>query len=859
MLSEVGTMLIGLALAVSLYAAFAALWAIRKGERSWQSSARNAIYSAAGLLGGALVLLLAAFLTNQFQVRYVAENSSRSLPLYLKVSAVWAGQDGSLLLWAFIQAMFTAVAVARPVGRAYRLLPWATVFLNVITAFFAGVTLLASNPFTPSPSPVADGMGMNPLLRHPGMIFHPPAMYLGYVGVAVPFAFALSALVTRRLEDWPSVARRWILVAWLFLGMGLLLGMRWAYDVLGWGGYWGWDPVENAGLMPWLTITALLHGVVMQEQRGGFRRWNLGLVLLSFVLVLFGTFTTRSGMIQSVHAFSNSDLGLYFLGAIVVAALFAVGLMVYRHADLGDSHPVEGLLSRDGFFLLTLMLLVTITGSVFVGSVLPTLTAVFGGQQFEAGPEWFDRVTGPQFALLVLLMGVCPLLGRASAALERLKARSWPGLLSGLLFLGLALMAGFTDPASLVGFVIIGLAGGTAVAEYVRDAASRSRRQQVAFPVALWQLFGRNRRKYGGYLVHIGVVLLGLGIIGTRMYAFETTVSLTPGESADVLGYAISYDDFVQEMVGDHVSSRATLALSRNGRHLATLCPGIDQYPAHPDQTTATPALRVGLKEDFYVVLAGWDSNGATAIFKVYVNPLAVYIWLGGLVLLLGGSVALLPETRAVRLSVSEARRRRAWQAAWATAAVLLSLAAGLAMWRPCSGTPGSSTASTGGQPTAQPTTPARASGPPRVGKPAPDFTLELLDGSTLTLSEVRGKVAVVNFWATWCPPCADELPDFQTVWEEYQDKGVVFIGIAVQDVSEKPAVEEMVSSLGLTYPLGLDMRGEIFPVYGVTGVPETLVVDGEGVVAFRHIGQVSAAMLREELDSLLGEGGGGG
>ncbi|MEA3340323.1 MAG: cytochrome c biogenesis protein CcsA, partial [Chloroflexota bacterium] len=374
MLAEIGSILTGLALAVTLYAALAAFWGIRRSDSRWAKSARNGVYAATGLLGLALLALLVAFLDDQFQINYVAGHSNRALPPYLKVSGVWAGQAGSLLLWSFLQSLFTALVIARPSEKTRSLVPWATVFLSIITAFFAGVTLFLSNPFIQMATIPADGQGMNPLLRHPGMIFHPPAMYLGYVGLAVPFAFAMAALVTRQVEDWPAAARRWTLVAWVFLGLGILLGMRWAYDVLGWGGYWGWDPVENAGLLPWLTATALLHATVMQDERGGFRWWNMTLVVLSFVLVLFGTFTTRSGLIQSVHAFARSNLGLYFLAAIVVTIVSSLALMIKHRSLLADPRPVEELLSRAGTFLLTLILFVTLTISVFIGSVLPTIT-----------------------------------------------------------------------------------------------------------------------------------------------------------------------------------------------------------------------------------------------------------------------------------------------------------------------------------------------------------------------------------------------------------------------------------------------------------------------------------------------------
>jgi cytochrome c-type biogenesis protein CcmF len=828
MLAEVGSILLGLALAVALYAAFAAWRGSRRLDSRWAQSARHGVYAVTFLLGLALLALLAAFLGNQFQIEYVALHSSRTLPLYLKVSALWAGQQGSLLLWAFLQALFAALVVGRPSDRTRPLVPWASVFLSLITAFFVAVTLFLSSPFARLESAPLDGQGLNPLLRHPGMIFHPPALYLGYVGLAVPFAFALAALVTRQVEAWPAAARRWTLAAWLFLGVGLILGARWAYDVLGWGGYWGWDPVENAGLMPWLVATALLHSTTMQDQRKTFRVWNVLLAVFSFALVLFGTFTTRSGMIQSVHAFSRSNLGPYFLGAIGLTLGGSLVLMIVRRKALAAPHPLQGLLSREGMFFLTLVLLLTITVSVLVGSVLPTLTEALAGRRFEAGPAWFDRVVGPQLGALVLLMGVCPLLGRTSASLKRLRTRGWPALAGAALLTAGAALAGFTRPISLVGFAVIGLAGATTLAEYVWDAVGRSRQTGEFILEALWNLFERNHRRYGGYLVHASVILIALGVVGTRLYPFETELVLGLAQPATVGDYVLVLEDMQQEPAEDHLSTQAVFSVYRNGAYLATLRPQVEQY-LNSDQTVGVPALRTSLREDLYVVLAGWGSGGETATLKVFVNPLASFLWLGSLVFLAGGTVALWPPARAARLSVPEARRRKIRTTVGLTIGVLALVAAGVAMWG-------------GGQ--------ARSVGRPLAGQMAPDFTLDLLDGSTVTLSGLRGRVVVVNFWATWCPPCEDELPDLQAVWEAYQAEGGVVIGIAFQE--ETAAVLETASRFGVTFPLGLETGDSISAAYGITAVPETFVVDQEGRVAYIHIGPVTAEALRAELDSLL-------
>ena len=844
MLAEIGTTLIALALAVALYAACATFWSISRKDDRWAQSAHNGVYASTGLLGLAFVALMAAFLDDQFQIQYVAGHSNRALPLYLKISAVWAGQEGSLLMWAFLQAIFTALVVARPSDRIRPLLPWATVFLNLITAFFTGVTLFLSNPFIQTATIPADGLGMNPLLRHPGMIFHPPAMYLGYVGLAVPFALALAALVTKQIEDWPAASRRWTLAAWLFLGLGLLLGMRWAYDVLGWGGYWGWDPVENAGLLPWFTATALLHSAVMQEQRGGFRWWNLLLAVFSFVLVLFGTFTTRSGLIQSVHAFARSNLGPYFLAAIGLTLTGSLALMINRRAILTDPRPVKGLLSRDGMFFLTLILFLTLTASVFIGSVLPTITEALTDQRFEAGPDWFDRVTGPQFAALVLVMGICPLLGQAASGLHRLRERGWPALLVAALSVAAAIWANFTGWIPLAGFAVIGLAGGTTLTEYARDVATRSRRFKENPLQALWTILGRNRRKYGGYLVHTGVILMAVGVVGTRMYPFETEVVVSPGESVDVRDYTLVYDDFLQEAAADYTSTLASISVYQGGDHLATLQPRIDRYPEFVDQTVSVPALRVGPREDLYIVLAGWGRGGMPITLKVFVNALASFLWVGGLIFMIGGAAALWVPPHATRLSTPQARRRATGTAVGLAAGLLVLIAAVIAMWGPgiemVSGPASGGADELGTEETNR----------PRPGQPAPNFTLDLLDNSTLTLSDLHGEVVVVNFWAPWCVPCEDEMPEFQTVWDEYQERGVTFIGIFFEE--DEAESLEMLSRLGITYPQGADLGNLISTAYGITGVPETFVLDSEGRVSQVYIGPASAEQLREGLDSLL-------
>jgi cytochrome c-type biogenesis protein CcmF len=568
-----------------------------------------------------------------------------------------------------------------------------------------------------------------------------------------------------------------------------------------------------------LTATALLHGIVMQERRKGFRVWNLSLATLSFALVLFGTFTTRSGLIQSVHAFARSQLGPYFLVFLGVTLVGTLALLLNRRAAMAGPASFQRLLSREGAFFLTALLLLVITVSILMGTLLPTLTQ----GRFEAPPAWFDRVVGPQLGALVLLMGLCPLLGRITLAVRVSARQGLPALAGAILVTLAAALAGFTRPISLVGFAVAGLAGGAALGEIGVDLVNHYRREG-----ALQRLGGASRRRYGGYLVHVGVALMALGVIGTHAYASEREVTLSPGEPVQVGEYTLVYEDVRQESVGDHVNTWATIAAYHGTDFLTTLKPRLEYYPGG-EQTIAIPAVRAGLREDLYLVLFWW-SNIGTVNLQVFVNPLVNFLWAGGLAFLAGGAVAWWPS--ASRVGEGVKRRQAAWGRLGAVAGFAMLIAACVLMWGSAFGTVG-------------------AVGRPLPGQTAPRFTVSDLDGNSLALSDLRGRVVVVNFWATWCPPCEDELPDFQALWQAYQARGVVFVGVAMQE--EMTEVREMASHVGVSFPLALDPGNRIASTYGVTAVPETFVIDAEGRVAYFHVGAVEAERLQEELDSLLG------
>jgi cytochrome c-type biogenesis protein CcmF len=835
MLAEVATLALGLAVVLAVYGALAAYLGVRRDSEPWATSARYAAHAVAALLALDVLLLAAALLANLFEIAYVYQHSNRGLPLWLKASAVWAGQEGSLLVWAAMQGLVAALFAGSGRMRG-ALQQWALAILHLITLFFAGMTLLLSNPFAQTSLMPMDGTGLNPLLRHPGMVFHPPPLLAGYVALSVPFALALAALISGKVDDWIERARPWILAGWLALGLGLLLGARWAYDVLGWGGYWGWDPVENAGLMPWLTATALLHGGIMQARRAGFRVWNVVLAALSFWLVVFGTFATRSGVIQSVHAYARSNVGTPFLALMLVVTMATtVGLVARRRLllseDGGDHHAWQ-----QGAFFVTLALLMALTVSIWIGSVLPTLTELAGLGRMEAGSEWFDRVTGPQFAALLLVMGLCPLAGSTVRALARLRQRMPAILLGATLAVAAFWLSGVRDPWVLVALAVVAWSCVAILAEVCAGARPMGN-GMVARWGSLLAGISRRRRAYGAHLVHLGVVLMAVGIIGTRMDSLERQMVLSPGHPQDVGEVTLVYEDLAWDNTpADHALYRAAVTVYRQGQYVVTLNPELHYYDAH-GQTVAVPALRSTAREDLYLILAGWDATADNVTFKVHVNRLVNWLWLGGLVLLAGGALAAWPAASMAARTRGYERRIRVWNGAGLAAGSLLLLGAMVSMWGIGHGRV------------------VRDTHRPVVGSPAPDVAVELLDGSSWSPAQARGDVVVLSFWASWCPTCGDTAPLLEAIWDDYGGRGMTMLGIAVAD--DLAEVSAAAGRYGLSYPLAMDHRdGRAARAYGVTSLPAVVVIDADGHVVYHREGPTGIARLRGELDRLVAGGG---
>jgi len=636
MAAEVGYLASLLALAAALYAAYALGRGVRRREALWLASGRNGIAAATGLLGLALCLLAYAFLANQFQVSYVASHSSLELPGYLKLTAVWAGQEGSLLVWSFLQALMALLVVRGLPNRAGPLESWAGVFLSLVAAFFVGVTVFLSNPFALSSTVPANGVGMSPLLRHPGMIFHPPALYIGYVALAVPFSLALAGLITGRFSDWPKAARRWTLVGWLFLGLGIFLGARWAYDVLGWGGYWGWDPVENASLVPWLTGTAALHTAI--AHRGLRQKWTAPLTIVTFLLCLFAAFVTRSGVIQSVHAFGRSSVGIMFLAFIGLVAILAAFLGWRNRAQVVQEAEAS-LLSRETGLSFTAMILCGLALVILAGTLYAPLSESLRGAAVVLGASFYTRASAPLLVALLALLGVCPLLRWRDTSARQLGRELAAPLAFSVILVILLFALGIREPAALVLYLIASLIGAVILWQFGQEAWRR--RDEGLSP---WQVIGRafraRRRHHGAHLVHLGIALIAIAIVSSSLYQTEQLLTLREGQSANLPGYTLILRDTIQEQDATRQRNAALLELqSATGRHLAYLTPERNLHWSIQQWVTEV-ALHINLREDIYIILGSLEQDGAV-VLQVLRNPLVVWLWIGGGLLLLGAAIVL--------------------------------------------------------------------------------------------------------------------------------------------------------------------------------------------------------------------------
>jgi cytochrome c-type biogenesis protein CcmF len=672
MLADFGFGILVVTFITALFSIFAAFYGVYKKQQKWVESSRLAMQLTFPLLTLAAGILIYLLVTNDFNVSFVYEVTSKDMPTYLRVTAWWGGQAGSLLFWSWLMSAFATAVTLRNWDRDREFLPWVVIVGSLTMAFFISLNLFFNenpfarfwqtfegiNPYTFQPAngipfTPADGNGLNPLLRHPGMIIHPPMLYLGFVSFVIPFAFAIAALVTGRTDDrWIRITRRWTLVAWLFLSLGLVLGGRWAYDVLGWGGYWGWDPVEIAAFMPWLTGTAFLHSVMIQEKRGMLKHWNMILIILTYALVIFGTFLTRSGVLSSVHAFAQSSIGPAFFIFIGVTFISSVGLLLWRWAELKSEAQMESMLSREALFLLNNLLFIGILVVCFWGVIFPLISELFTGQKVTVGPPFYERATGPLFAGLVILMGIAPLSAWGHSTWKTLGKALWKptviAVLSTAAFIGYAfinrdVMNDYFIYA-IIGFFGTALTAFITIYEFWRAARARSRAQNENLFVSLWRLAGRNRRRYGGYTIHLGVVLMAIGIMGIEMFQAETQKSLSIGQSMEIRGYTLTYKSLAQFNGPDgRWVTRAVVDVYRDGQYITELYPRYDVY--QDGQPMTIPGVRSTMIDDLYVLLVNWEGVSVdVAPFKVYHNPLVNWLWLGAYIFILGTFIAAWPD-----------------------------------------------------------------------------------------------------------------------------------------------------------------------------------------------------------------------
>jgi cytochrome c-type biogenesis protein CcmF len=713
-MADLGRACLLLALAVCAYGIGASLYGVRSGRLEFADSGRRAVYALAGILTVAFIVLEVAFLRDDFAFNTVADTASRTTPTFYRAAAVWSSQEGSLLLWAWLLSLWASLALFLTRRRMREVAAYATAILLALGGFFVALMVFYATPFaTTRPAP-AEGAGLDPLLRFPTMMIHPPMLYSGYTLCTIPLAFGMGALLARRVDaEWIRATRRFAFAAWLFLGMGILLGARWSYAELGWGGYWGWDAVENASLMPWLTGTAFLHSLMIQEKRGMLKVWNVSLVLATGTLAIMGTFLVRSGVLNSIHAFGGATLGVPFV--VLIAALLAgsIYLVVSRRDMLRSEHRLDSLLSRESIFLANNLVLVGLCFVIFWGTYFPLISEAVSGREASVGPPWFDRYTVPLALVLVLLSGIGPVIAWRRATLANARRHFLLPAASALLTLLVLLAAGVAEkPFAIAMFCCAAFVFASIGGEFFRGARARRAMAQEAAPVALVALVRRNRRRYGGYIVHIGMAVLFIGVAASSSFQHASELGLSPGQSSRVGAYTIRYvrptatitPRYDAAHTGSTLSLGAVLDVTKHGQHVATLRPSEGYYASEeasqgsvgsliggqpvshismdagvsrdvwtaiePDIETPTlqRIVRVGnrtLPPEDGVVAIGYLARAylqhpPQAQFHFIVSPLVMWIWVGGLIVFGGGLIAIWPAPSTVRRRVSARSRARA-------------------------------------------------------------------------------------------------------------------------------------------------------------------------------------------------------
>ena len=647
-MASLGTFLLLAAFVVCSYTAVVSVVGARRGSRRLVESGIGAFYLVAALMTVASAVIINAFLNDDFSIKYIAHESESLQPLFYKITSFWGGLDGSIMFWVFLLSIFGSLAVYVNRERHRELIPYVVAVISAVQMFFLYLMVVHKNPFTTflTPAP-ADGTGLNPLLQNYWMAIHPPSLYTGFVGMTIPYAFGMAALITGHLDDaWLRAVRRWTMFSWLFLSFGLMLGMIWAYEVLGWGGYWGWDPVENAALLPWFTATAFLHSVMVQERRSMLRVWNVTLVILTFFLTIFGTFLTRSGVVQSVHAFGDDpQLARLFTGFMVVILVFSFGWVIHRLPLLRARSELDSWVSREAAFLVNNWILLFSAFFVAFATMFPTLSEAVTGTRLTVGPPFFNKWMLPIGLVLLFLTGLGPLLAWRKSSLSNLRdSFAWPVAATAVAAGALAAI-GLREWASLTCFSLCVFVATTIGQEFWRGARVRKKNTGTDLLTAVIGLVGRNKRRYGGYIVHVGIVSIFLGFAGNA-YKKDVTVPLSMGQQTTVGAYTVRNDQVKVFEDGQKQTITAYISVFKKGQQIDTMYPGKTSFLKHLNEPARTEvAIRRTLTEDLYLVVASVDAATQAVGLNIVVNPLVDWVWLGFGIMAFGTGIALLPET----------------------------------------------------------------------------------------------------------------------------------------------------------------------------------------------------------------------
>jgi len=633
-----------LAFVLALVGIGVSIYARKERSHVWMESANRIVLGVAGLLTVAVLILLYELAISNFQIEYVAQYTSRNTPLNYKITALWAGQDGSLLFWNWILAIYAVTAVLQNRKHNLNLLPYAITTILSVQVFFLILNNFVANPFEliPAGFTVADGQGLNPQLQNPGMMIHPPMLYLGYIGFTIPFAFAMSAMLTGKLDSlWITSTRRWTLFAWLCLGVGITLGGKWAYVELGWGGYWAWDPVENASFMPWLTGTAFLHSVIIQEKKNMLRVWNMVLIMLTFFLSIFGTFLTRSGIISSVHSFTASPIGPWFSGFLFIIMGVSIALLFTRMDVLKTRNKLESLTSRESSFLLNNLIFLGICFSVLWGTMFPLVSEAVQGARITVGPPFFNQVNVPIGLLLLLLTGIGPLLAWRRTSWESVKRNFLIPVILSVIAAPIFWYLGVRSLYPFVSAILIIFVGSSIVQEFWKGTRARQRMTGENPARALVNITLKNKSRFGGYIVHLAIVFYFIGFTGSA-FNVEVERTLLPGETIEAGMFSFVYNDYEQLDRPNHSAQIVELSVLKNGEQYGYLYPERRLYFRSDQPNTEVDIIQTW-REDLYATLAGVTGANDQATIRIYINPLVRWIWIGGAILAFGTIIAMLP------------------------------------------------------------------------------------------------------------------------------------------------------------------------------------------------------------------------